>query len=631
MRLFAVLTEELESRPDDADRVLALARYLREVGPGTGTLAGEWLVAAARRVPARRPARLTLGGLGAAAATLAEADGTPPWLFEVGREASTEAAEAIALLLPWPPAAAVAGAGIPGLAPRPPLADWMVAWSAAASTDGAAERARAIAWTIAALDDPFSRRWAVRAVCGLAKPVVGEWQWQRAWAAAFGEDARGVAWRWHRGTPLHRPGESARERGADSDRTLPRPRDFVALPEAPGEAHAALQAAWHLDEYWAEPRWRGLRVQIVRQGGHVAAWQREGGLLNDLLPAALLAAVAWPDPCVIEAVLVGWHAGRAVAISDALAAAAPTGRRKTASDAVPAGPTLHLVLVDWRRWAEDEGATLSATQRRVRLQAHWPAPDADAAAPPGGPEAAAGADSVRPPAVFTTPMLRAPHSPADPRPAEALLRFAAASRDAGWSGVVLRRVDARSGHPPPAGAVVPAWAVRAPVHRVRAVLQYVPSEGLGASAAALGFVACGFAVWNRSPRSADEQNAAMTAAMAGEFLPPPADAPDLSGLRLLPLARTPLALPEDELQRLHAWLRANAGQRFGAVHAVAPALVFELGFTGLRESRRHRLGAVIDDARVLRWLVDAPPGSAQRAQDLDANPWGGAAGLPGRR
>jgi hypothetical protein len=171
---------------------------------------------------------------------------------------------------------------------------------------------------------------------------------------------------------------------------------------------------------------------------------------------------------------------------------------------------------------------------------------------------------------------------------------------------VLRRDEAR-------------WAVRPEALRLRAVLLYVPSEALAASAAAaqaLAFAACGFALWNRAPRSEAEQHAAMTAAMAGEFLPPPDDAPALPALRLLPLARLPLALPNEALQRLHAWLRANAGRRFGGVHAVAPAQVFEIGFARVRESRRHRLGAVVDEARVLRWIEDAAPGGASLAQEL---------------
>jgi hypothetical protein len=108
----------------------------------------------------------------------------------------------------------------------------------------------------------------------------------------------------------------------------------------------------------------------------------------------------------------------------------------------------------------------------------------------------------------------------------------------------------------------------------------------------------------------------MTAALSGQFIDAPDDAPGIAGLRLLPLARVPIALPEDELLRLHEWLRANAGQRFGGVHAVAPVQVFELGFVEARPSRRHRIGATLVGVRVLRWLLDAPPGGAQLADDL---------------
>src|SRR5471030_872113 len=124
MRALAVLTEELESRPGDADRVDALARHLRAVGPHAGALAGEWLVASPGARPAR-PGRLTQAALAEAAQALAARDGTAPWLFEVGFEASAESTEAIALLLPWPADAAAPMS-------RPPLVDWLADWQAAA-------------------------------------------------------------------------------------------------------------------------------------------------------------------------------------------------------------------------------------------------------------------------------------------------------------------------------------------------------------------------------------------------------------------------------------------------------------------------------------------------------------------
>ena len=556
MRALAVLTEELESRPGDADRVDALARHLRAVGRRAGALAGEWLVAGSGARPAR-PARLTQAALAEAAPALAAAHGTAPWLFDVGRAASDEAAEAVALLLPWP-------AGPPTPASRPALADWMARWAAAAALP-AASRAAAVAATIAAVDDAIARRWAVRAVCGLVKPVVDEWQWQRAWARAFDLDPQSVAWWWHRRRDalLHDAAPAA----------LPRPGEFAPLEEASEAQHDELLAGWRRGELRAEPRWNGVRVHVARRGDDVAVWQRGGRLLNARLPPEWLAPAQWPDGEAIEAVLLAWHDGRVATLAQAWA---PRPRA-----AAPA-PTLHLALVDWH------GGTEAAPQRRVRLLARWPAPPLDAATPP---------------AIFTTPEL-APSDVAD----GPLAAAAGAARAAGWSGLVLRR-----------HASAQAWSVRAAVHRVRAVLQYVPGDALGAgamTAAALGLVECGFALWNRVPRSEEERRAAMTAAMAGEFLPPPADEPGVEGLRLLPLARLPLALPADELARLHAWLRANTGLRFGGMHAVAPARVFEIGFTEARPSRRHKIGATLAGAHVLRWLHDAPAGGAHLAGDL---------------
>ena len=557
MRALAILTEELESRPGDADRVDALARYLRTVGRRAGALAGEWLVAGL----GGRPPRLTQAALAEAAQALAADQGMAPWLFDVGRAASDEVAEAIALLLPWPD-------GTPTPASRPALADWMAHWAAAAALPLPA-RAAAIAATIAGLDDAITRRWAVRAVCGLAKPFVDEWQWQRAWACAFAADARAVAWWWHRRRDalLH-----------DTPLAAVSPaRQFAPLADAPPDRHDDLLDAWRRGDLHAEPRWNGVRVHVVRRGDDVAVWQHGGRLLNARLPAHWLAPLQWPDGGVIEAVLLAWHAGRVAALAEAWA---PRTR------AAEPRPTLHLALVDWHDDAQD---LQDLQNRRARLLARWPAPGVS--------------DLGAPPPIFTTPVL--------PPPGDAVTALAAhadAARAAGWSGLVLRRRTADD-----------AWAVRAAVHRIRAVLQYVPGDALGAgamAARALAFVECGFGLWNRIPRSGDEQRDAMTAAMSGQFLPPPQEAPDVEGLRLLPLARLPIALPDDELARLHAWLRSNVGLRFGGVHAVAPALVFELGFAEARPSRRHKIGATLAGAHVLRWLHDAPAGGAQLAADL---------------
>jgi len=554
MRALARLTEELESRPDDADRVEALARWLRRVGQDAGALGLAWLVPAGGGREAR-PLRVTQAALLEAARVLAGGQGTAPWLFDAGVAAADEPAEAIALLLPWPDAT---------VAVRTALSDWLADWAAAAAQPPAA-RADAVARAIARIDDALARRWAVRAACGLARPVVDDWQWQRAWAQAFGLDARAVAWWWHEHRePLPRVAPPA---------GLPPPHDAEPLADAPARLHDRLLAAWRRGEWHAQPRWPGVRVHIVRRGERIAVWQRGGPLLNARLPADWLAPAPWPEQGVVEALLLAWHAGRV----------APPDQAWAPRPRAPAGGTsLHLALADWH------GEPASAAERRAELRARWPEADP--------------ADAAPLPPIFTLPTL-APSG-------ETLQARADAARAHGWSGLVLRDASSHA-----------AWTVRAGLRRVRAVLQYVPSELLVADPAAargLAGAGCGFALWNRVPLSEAEQHAAMAASLSGQFLPAPVDVPGARGLRLLPLARLPIELPEDELLVLHAWLREHAGQRFGGVQAVAPVQVFDIGFAQARPSKRHRIGATLAGARVLRWLRDAPPGGAQLAADLSS-------------
>jgi hypothetical protein len=625
MRRFALLCEELESRPEEGDRVAALARYLREVGREAGAVASEWVLHLADGRHARRPARVPLVALAVAAGEVAADAGLSPWLFEAGRAAEPETAEAIALLLPWPEDSW-----------RPTLAAWLDAWRDVSARAAPDERARALAWTIARLDDALARRWAVRAAAGLARPLVEEGAWLRAWSAAYEEDPHALAWRWHAlGRRRAMAVATARE-----DDAVPRPRPFAAPAEveAPAAAaHAALLEALASDAAWLEPRWAGLRVQVVRQAADVAVWRDDGVLLNARLPAALLAPDPWPDPCAIEGVLIGWQAGRVV--SPWLAAAgAPAARARRSANATPgSGATLHLVVTDWHRWHADEAAGWTTHERRERLHARWPAHAPDAAAPP---------------AVFTTPILSRPSVAGDVAPGAAIAvaagdaaaaaaatgetpiealvaavaTVAAEPGQGAWSGLLLRRRAACGPHARDA-----AWSLRPAPRRVRAVLQYVPAEALGANAAAaLAFVPCGFALWNRAPRTPQERDAAMAASMLGEVAVADEDAGSDEALRLLPLARLVVDLPEPELREIHAWLREHAGQRFGGVHAVAPALVFELAFARLRASRRHRLGAVLEEARVLRRLPEAAPGAAETAAELFGAPgreWNAGSGL----
>jgi hypothetical protein len=157
-------------------------------------------------------------------------------------------------------------------------------------------------------------------------------------------------------------------------------------------------------------------------------------LLNARLPSDWLAPAPWPEHGVVEALLLAWRAGRIEPPDEAWAARPRAG-----------GPTLHLALADWH------GEPASAAERRAQLRARWPEADPAhvAALPP----------------IFMLPTL-APSG-------DTLQARADATRAHGGCGLVLRDASSHV-----------AWTVRAGLHRIRAVLQYVPSELLVADPAA---------------------------------------------------------------------------------------------------------------------------------------------------
>lgn len=575
MRRFVLLCEELEARPEDGDRVAALARWFAEVGREASLAAANWLLPAEPGRRPSRPPRIPLHRLRWAAREVAVQAGVPGWLFDAGAEACRDPAEAIALNLPVPPAGASAPA-----ASRPTLASWLQGWREAATVEDADDRVRAIARTIARLEDGPSRRWAVRAVCSLARPVVDPWQWMRAWARAFEDDLSVLAWSWYTHGRI-----SALRGPAEFPGMLPRPAPFVRHLRREDDERAPVPEA---DERSGEPSWRGPRVQVVRADDAIALWQHDGELLNARVESLLLSQ-AWPESTAIEGVLIGWHAGRVVSPWSATRGVVTRGRAR-AGDVE--APTLHLVLTDWHRWEGRDAADWPLATRRQRLRERWPEFDAR------------WIDTVPPP-VFVTPEI------ASLAPAETT-RIA--------SGVLLRPAGPR-GDP----QAQPVWHRPGPRHRLRVVLQYVPSEAVGPNGLpALAALPSGFAVWSRGPRSASERTAGMMHSLSPltEPDPDPLGGPGeaCGAARLLPLVRLPLALERARLARLHAWIREHAGPRFGTMNTVLPALVFEISFESAHESRRHRAGIALEEARLEDWLEDAPAGAADDLARVGAGP-----------
>lgn len=83
------------------------------------------------------------------------------------------------------------------------------------------------------------------------------------------------------------------------------------------------------------------------------------------------------------------------------------------------------------------------------------------------------------------------------------------------------------------------------------------------------------------------------------------------GADLVPFAKAYSGLTDAEFRQITQWVRRNTLERFGPVRRVAPELVFEIAFEGIRQSPRHKSGIALRFPRMLRWRHD------KTAADID--------------
>ena len=78
------------------------------------------------------------------------------------------------------------------------------------------------------------------------------------------------------------------------------------------------------------------------------------------------------------------------------------------------------------------------------------------------------------------------------------------------------------------------------------------------------------------------------------------------GRTLVPFAKAYSGLDNAEIEKLDRWIRRNTKEKFGPVRSVEPFHVFEIGFEGIAESKRHKSGIAVRFPRILRWRTDKP-------------------------
>jgi DNA ligase-1 len=87
---------------------------------------------------------------------------------------------------------------------------------------------------------------------------------------------------------------------------------------------------------------------------------------------------------------------------------------------------------------------------------------------------------------------------------------------------------------------------------------------------------------------------------------------------LLPVGKAYFGFTDEELKWLDRWIRGHTVQRFGPVREVEKALVLEVAFDSIHKSTRHKSGLAMRFPRISRIRTDKPADEADRVEALRA-------------
>lgn len=310
-----------------------------------------------------------------------------------------------------------------------------------------------------------------------------------------------------------------------------------------------------LDQYVAEWKWDGIRVQLVRSAGQTRIYSRGGDEISAAFPD-LVAAYSIDGVVDGELMVRGDGQGDALESGGAATFNALQQRlgRKTVSKAMlrdyPAFVRLYDLLVD----GDEDVRALPWTHRRLRLEGFVPR---------------------LPAACFDlSPVLEV-----DDFAALSLLRDGA--RDGAIEGMMLKRKDS----PYLAGRKTGYWYKwkRDPL-TADCVMMYA-QRGNGRRASFYSDYT--FGCW-----SDDGQ--------------------------LLPVGKAYSGFTDEELKMLDRFVRQNTLKKFGPVREVVKTLVLEVAFDSIHISKRHKSGLAMRFPRIHRIRNDKPAAEADLISTLKA-------------
>ncbi|RMH30472.1 MAG: ATP-dependent DNA ligase [Planctomycetota bacterium] len=330
---------------------------------------------------------------------------------------------------------------------------------------------------------------------------------------------------------------------------------FLAHP-LEGEA----SALGGLSDWAAEWKWDGIRAQLIKRGGEVTLWSRGEELIAHQFPEIIAAAQQLYEGTVLDGEVLLWRDDRPLPF----AALQSRLNRKVA-------PTHQMSLFDETRAVlvaydllesdgEDWRGRVFADRRR-RLEAVIRSLDGET--------------------IRLSPLV-------DAGTWDELGSLQESARERGAEGLMLKHRGSVYGVGRTKPGDTPGWFKwKVDPYTVDAVLTAAqPGSGRRASL----YTDYTFGVWDRSGEKP----------------------------KLVTFAKAYSGLEQDEIERLDRWIRKHTTSKSGPFRQVETVQVFELGFEGLQESRRHKSGIAVRFPRILRWRTDKTAAEADTIETLHA-------------
>ncbi len=526
MQQFAALLDRLLLTPARNGKLTLIADYLR----GTPDPERGWALAALTGA-------VDFPAVKAGTVRALMADRVDPVLWALSRDFVGDTAETASLLWPEPVTAPQAG--------PPTLADVVDALN----RTGRAAAPALLAGLLDRLDIP-GRYALIKFATGALRIGISARLAKVAFAQAFAVPVDEVEEYWHGQEPPY----SALFAWATG--TAPPPRtDLLPLFRPFMLAHPLEDQVINLDEYVAEWKWDGIRVQLVHVAGETRVYSRGGDEISASFPEI---ASALPFPAVLDGELLvrGSHQGGESGGAASFNALQQRLGRKAVSKAMLAEAPAFVRLYDILIEGNDDLRALPWTARRARLEAFMPKLD------PGRFDLSE--------TIIAADM-------------EALGEIRAGARDAAIEGVMLKQRSS----PYVAGRRAALWYKwkREPL-LVDCVLMYAQRGSGKRSSYYSDFT---FGCWDGDPDA---------------------------GAELLPVGKTYFGFTDEELKWLDRHVRQHTVAKFGPVRETDKSLVFEVAFDSVHASKRHKSGVAMRFPRISRIRQDKPAHEADRLATL---------------